>query len=259
MPRPVIRSSLSHLLVGLCAFAGLSVIGLGLGCSTSSINTPQGTKTDFYGVYSEQTGAPGTLELSGFATRMAASSVGSGDISISLTGELRIAGHVAIPLTGTYDLDNGYLYFASEDGSYTCPGRVVAGHGTGLTFGPGGVGAWVLFEGGTSSTVQTWCGTMVCAASPDCDGSGSVSIAVSGSTALMTLYFDGAVGLASGTSTESAVDIHFVQPENGRDITFHGEISGTTISGTWTHNLYGYTGTWNGSTAQCSAAASLRR
>jgi hypothetical protein len=45
----------------------------------------------------------------------------------------------------------------------------------------------------------------------------------------------------------------------GLDVTIHGTIDGTAISGTWTDNTNTVSGTWGGSTAQCLAAAPIRR
>ncbi len=239
-------------MVGLVTAAAIALFGFGVGCSTTKDNIPGLTTTDYYGTYSEQSGKFGTLQLQGIsvsASTMGANLIPSPAELISLTGTLTLAGQ-AINLVGTFDSESGLLTFTSGDQSYQFSGTVLGGQATGLGFGPGGQGAFVLFVGGTSSTVPTFCGPAVCTSG--CTETGSFSLATSGSVALLTAYYGGIAALAVGTVT--GADVYFNVTQGGADVEIFGMISGSAVLGTWVDHNSGDSGTWDGTTAQCTAA-----
>ena len=244
----------------VCAAAFFAILGAGVGCSTSSDDIPVGTTANFYGVYSEESGAPGTIQLSGISSPPPASAAVLGSSNLTpLAGELNIAGIGAIVISGTYDTDTGALAFTSDDQAYDFNGTVNfdSGIGTGTSTGPNGPGSFIVFLGATPVTTATYCGTFACDTPNGCQSSGSFNIAVSGSSAILTVNVNGTVGFGGGTATATTVDFHVV--EGGADTTIHGDISGTDITGTWSDANSGESGTWSGSTAQCTAAGLRRR
>jgi hypothetical protein len=236
--------------------AGLCLAGLGIGCSQGNDDSPPREVSHYFGVYAEYAGLRGTIELAGTP------SLGQGQPpnAIDLSGELRLAGQAAIPLAGIYYPDAGIISFGCDSPLFSFWGHVVAGKATGGSGGSRGAGSWAAFQGGTPSTIQTYCSTVVCTSpSPaGCWGTGSADVAVSGSDALVAWVLGGTLGADIGTTSADSVDFQVVQPESGIDIGLHGDIDGTDISGTWTDNINGYAGTWGGTTAQCSAAGFRR-
>lgn len=250
------RTSFSRPLVVVCAATFVALLGVGVGCGTTADDIPQGTTTNLYGLYQDPIG-PGTIELTGitYPTATATLGVGPGPNAIPLSGELRIAGQPTLTLTGYYDPDTTVITFGSDSPFYTFYGNVAAGTATGVGSGPNGSGPFMLFLGGTAATSSTYCGTVLCDTPVGCTATGSFNVVVSGSVALMTANYDGTPGVGVGTATASTVDFHIVNTQYGVDITIHGDISGTNITGDWTDNSgNGYAGTWSGSSAQCSAA-----
>ena len=245
----------------LCAATFVAFLGVGVGCSTSSDNVPPGTTTSFYGVYTEESGAPGTIQLSGISAPAAVAgasgaALGSAGDIIPLAGQLTIAGQAPISISGSYDTGSGAINFTSDDQSYTFTGTVNGTVAAGTSKGPNGAGTFVLILGGTPATTAAYCGTAVC--DPvGCTTTGSFNVAVSGSAAILTVNVNGAVGFGAGTATASTVDFHVV--EGTADLTIHGDISGTDIGGTWSDANSGESGTWSGSTAQCTAAGFSRQ
>jgi len=250
------RTSFSRPLVVLCAATFVAFLGVGVGCSTSADDVPQGTTTTFYGMYGAAAGPPGTIDLTGISYPMTATLVqGTSPNSIPLSGSVTPGGGAAVSVTGAYDPDTGYIYFASADQSYSFTGYVVAGQCTGISYTPGGQGSFVLFLNGTAATSSTYCGTVLCTTPVDCLAYGSFNLVVSGSTALMTVNYNGLAGAGAGTVSGSTVHIDVVNTVYQVDIDIDGTLSGSNVTGTWTDNSgNGYAGTWSGSTAQCSAA-----
>jgi hypothetical protein len=223
----------------------LAVLGLGLGCHEApgapAIGTPA---MSFYGTYTDQAGHAGTVEL-------AAVSATTED-GTSLIGELRIGGAPIVELIGFYDDAAGTVAFASKDGAYNFNGTVAADQAKGFGDGPGGPATFVVFLGGTASSVDTFCGTATCTSPPGCDAGGDFNVAVNGSEVLMTGSVDGSVAVAAGTSSASQLEVTIAQaPLN---VTVTGTITGNTISGTWTDTANGTSGTWTASASQCQAA-----
>jgi hypothetical protein len=259
------RITLSRSMLVLCAAMFLAFLGFGVGCSSDDLipEEPQGTTSNYYGVYSDPSGAPGTIELTGISYPTAAAPAtakllpgGTGNL-IPLTGEVHIAGQGTISVTGAYDVDNGYIYFSSSDETYSFSGSVTAGQAIGISYVPGGQGSFILLVGATSSSVTTYCGGVVCDTPKGCDASGSFSVMVSGAVALMTANYQGASGSGVGTATATAVDFHIQQ--GPVDITIHGDVAGGGVTGDWTDNNNGYAGTWSGTAAECTAGPLLRR
>jgi hypothetical protein len=232
----------------------LALLGIGIGCDSSEDDVPVGTTTTYYGTYVDPVYS-GVMELTGTSIPTGATMGGVQAEQIPVNGELRLPG-LTITLVGSFDTDTGYMVFASDDESYQFFGNVVAGQCLGSSTGPNGDGTFALFVNGSASNVTTYCGTAVCDTPVDCQAYGSFNLSVSGTVALLTVNYNGASGLAVGTATASAVDFSITQ--GGQDITVHGDINGSTLSGTWSDNNNGYGGTWSGSTAQCSSVAMRR-
>jgi hypothetical protein len=249
---PESRRIVLRLLEILCAATFVALLGLGLGCSKDDL-IPQGDTTSLYGTYAETSGASGIIDLAGQAAPSAAHLVQAQTNAFALTGTVTIGG-TSIPVSGVYDPDTGSIFFEDDNQLYTFQGTVVAGQATGVSIGPNGGGTFTLFLGGTSASVPTYCGTVLCTTPVDCTATGTFNVAVSGSTALMTASYDGSVGVGAGTAAGSTVSFHIVNNQYGVDINIDGEPSGGNITGTWTDNNNGYAGTWDGSTAQCTAA-----
>ena len=210
-----------------------------------AIGTPG---TSFYGTYTDQAGHAGTVELAG-VSQMTSSVVLAQGGGISLIGELRIGGSPIVQLTGRYDAAAGTLAFASVDGAYDFSGSVVSNQVKGFGTGPGGPATFVVFLGGTATSVDTFCGTATCTSPPGCAVGGDFNVAVSGSEVLMTGSVDGAVTVATGTTSASVLQLTIAQdPVN---LTVEGTITGNTISGTWTDATSGTSGTWTASASQC--------
>jgi hypothetical protein len=238
-----------------CTTTFLALAGLGVGCSDdTSVNS---TPASYYGTYGDTSGAAGTISLSPAAAAAGMSPLGLCSEAVSIAGELRIGGLAPISLAGFYCPHNGSISFVSEDDAYEFTGTVVGAQAAGTVFGPSGNGTFVLFVGGTSADVATFCTTATCTSPVSCQMGGAFNIAVSGSAAMLSGYYNGLAGYGAGTAAGSTVDVHMQNV--GLDVTIHGTIDGTAISGTWTDNTNTVSGTWGGSTAQCLAAAPIRR
>jgi hypothetical protein len=124
---------------------------------------------------------------------------------------------------------------------------VTEGKAVGTGNGPGGPSSFVLFEGGSSVSVATYCGSWTC--TDGCTENGPLTLATSGSVALMTVSYGGAATVALGTASETGVSLTV----GGVDFTFDGTFSGSSISGTWIDRPDN-SGTWSASSAQCSSA-----
>src|SRR4029450_11657469 len=136
--------------------------------------------TSFYGTYTDQAGHAGTVELAGLSSMTTSRVVLGQEDGTSLIGELRIAGLPLVSLNGLYDAEAGTLGFSSPDGAYNFNGTVVSDQAKGFGFGPGGPATFVVFLGGTASSVETFCGTATCTSPPGCDAGGDFNVAVNG-------------------------------------------------------------------------------
>jgi hypothetical protein len=239
----------------ICALTFLALAGLGVGCSSDDNNPPPANPTNFHGTYTDPAG-PGTITLTQAAAATSASILGGGSNPIPIVGTLALAGSGSLPLDGTYFIDTGVMTFSSNDDAYNFTGDVANGIATGTSSGPDGAGAFVLFAGGTPSNVTVYCGSATCTSPPTCDAAVFFDMALAGSTAIVTADVDGTFIPAVGTVNGSSVDFHITTGE--ANITIHGTISGSTISGTWVDTVSGNSGTFAGSTAECTAARRRR-
>jgi hypothetical protein len=248
--RPITRL----LLVGVTA-AFVALAGLGVGCGKD--DPTHSTTTSFYGTCVDESGNSGTLSLTHSGHHGDSRRVGACEDAIDVDGELNTRGLAPIPIGGSYCPTTGSIFFVSEDQEYQFGGQVAAGTAAGGSFGPGGNGFFVLFLGGTSSNVATFCAPANCTSPVGCQASAGFNVAVSGSFALLTMYYNGMPAYTGSPATATSVD--FQVPQASFTVTLHGDISGSTIAGTWSESYADVSGTWSGSTAQCSQAASLRR
>jgi hypothetical protein len=236
----------------LCLSLSL-LVGFGVGCSNDD-NEHHPSTTNFYGTYADP-GASGTIAMTGVSRATAPAQGGVAREELSLVGELTINGTIS-DLVGVWDTTAATLDFATTDAAYTFHGDVVGGQVAGLSNGPNGQGSFVLFLGGTASNVATFCGAASCTAPPGCTETGFFNFSKAGSASLIAIDYGGEVFFAAGSATASTVDIHIV--ETGVDVTIAGDISGSTMSGTFTDAVSGVSGTFTASAAQCTSAG-LRR
>ena len=230
------------------------IAAVGVGCSNDD-NEPRNSTTSFYGTYADP-GASGTIELTGVSAATAPAHGGVAREEVGLIGQLTINGTVS-DLVGVWDTTAATLDFATDDNVYTFHGNVVGGQVTGISNGPNGQGAFVLFLGGTPSNVATFCATAICTTPASCTETGFFNFANAGQTSLLTIDYGGEIFFAVGSSTASTVDFHIVQ--SGVDVTIAGDISGSTITGTWSDAIGGVGGTFSGSTGACTTTLRLRR
>lgn len=245
----ITRSQGRRLLSVVCTASFLALIGAGLGCSNDNSSSPN--TNNFYGTYTDPSGVPGTITLAAVAPAMAVGLLGTG-ASTPMTGSLNLPGQLPIDLSGFYFTETGALTFASDGDTYTFNAQVTGASAPGTSTGPNGPGAFVLFTGGSAATVAIYCGSAVCTSPPGCEASAGVNLAVSGSTAAVTVFAGDTVVPAVGTRMGDIVSFHIVG--KGADITVSGTIHGSLVGGTWLDTVNGVSGTWNGSTANCSGA-----
>src|SRR5262245_22910373 len=150
------------------------------GCNENDNEGSTTPGTTFFGSYSDQAGTAGTVELNGPEPLVSFGTVMGQDEGTALDGELRIGGGTPIRLRGVYDSATGAIAFASVDADYNFNGSVKAGQGTGFGFGPGGPATFVIFFGGTPSSVDVFCGTATCTDPPGCEAEGGFNVAVDG-------------------------------------------------------------------------------
>ena len=239
----------SHLLPLLGTAMFLALAGAALGCSNDNSSSPN--TNSFYGTYTDPSGVPGTITLTGVAPAMAVGLLGTG-ASTPLTGSLNLPGQLPIDLSGLYFTETGALSFSSDGDAYTFNAQVTGASAPGTSTGPNGPGAFVLFTGGSAATVAIFCGNAVCTAPAGCEATAGFNLAVSGSTAALTVFANGTVVPAVGTRIGDNVSFHIVG--KGTDITVSGVINGSLVGGTWLDNLEGASGTWHGSTGACLGA-----
>jgi hypothetical protein len=226
------------------ALLALALAVLGVGCGSEDDGAPP--PGSFYGLYGDAGEAEGTITLSGVSPATAPLLLGGGS-PVALAGSLDISGQLPVDLTGQYLADSGALSFESEGGAYIFTGQVTQQAASGTSTGPNGAGTFALFTGGTPGAALVFCGQ---------GKSISFNLAVSGSTALITAFTEGAAVSAVGTRSGDFVAVHIVSGEI--DITVQGTMNGPAIGGTWTDNVNSTGGLWSGSTGQCSASAALR-
>jgi hypothetical protein len=237
----------------LC-FAFLALAVIGVGCSNDD-DEPRNSTTAFYGTYADP-GASGTIQLTGVSAATAPASGGVAREEVSLTGQLTINGTIS-DLVGVWDTTAATVDFATDDNAYTFHGDVVGGRVAGTSNGPNGQGAFVLFLGGTPSNVATFCTTADCTTPPQCTETGFFNFANAGSTSLATIDYGGEIFFAAGSSTAGTVDYHIL--DAGVDLTITGDVTGSTITGTWSDAINGVSGTFSGSTALCTTTLRLRK
>lgn len=238
-----------RLLSLVCSASFLALAGAGLGCSNDNGGSPN--TNSFYGTYTDPSGVPGTITLTGVASATAVGLLGTG-ASTPLTGSLNLFGQLPIDLGGFYFTETGALSFSSDDDAYTFNAQVTGASAPGTSTGPNGPGAFVLFTGGSAATVAIFCGSAVCTSPAGCEASAGVDLAVSGSTAALTGFANDTVVPAVGTRMGDIVSLHIVG--KGADITVSAVINGSLVGGTWSDSVNGVSGTWNGSTGNCSEA-----
>jgi len=231
--------------------AAVAVLVLVSGCGDGAGSANPGTS--FYGTYTDQAGHAGTIELASLRVLPSFGSVLGQNQGATLDGELRIGGQPEIPMTGVFDEASGTIGFVSEDRAFNFNGTVAEGKGSGFGFGPSGPATFVIFEGAAPTSVDVYCGTATCTEPPGCEAKGSFNLVVDGAEALMSVNVDGAVGVGSGTATGSGVSFQLAEAQV--DLRVQGEISGSTVSGTWTDETKNVSGTWSGSSSQCRAAS----
>jgi hypothetical protein len=249
------RRLIARLFASCFTSAFVALAGLGVGCSDDALVSHP--PTSYYGTYGDTSGAAGIISLNAASANAGMKLLGVCSEASAIAGELRIGGLAPIAIAGFYCPHNGSISFVSEDDAYEFTGTVVGNQAAGSVFGPNGNGSFVLFAGGTSSSVATYCATAICTFPESCSTGGAFNIAVSGSAALLSGFYNGFAGYGAGTATASTVAFHIQNLE--LDVTIHGNIDGTAISGTWVDNLTAFSGTWDGSAAQCSAPAPIRR
>ncbi|HJQ97676.1 MAG TPA: hypothetical protein VJ826_05130 [Candidatus Polarisedimenticolaceae bacterium] len=220
-------------------------LSLGLvACGGGDDATQQTASSNFYGTYSDQTGAEGTIMLAGQQQVVSADLLAPGTES-TLSGTLQIVGQGAVTLTGTYDSTDGTIVFSGPP-SYSFQGTVDTKTAVGTGNGPNGSSVFVLFHGGTDGSVDTYCGTAVCTAPAGCDLLVDLTLSVETGTALLTVSVNQTVFIGAGTATASTVDFHITQ--GGIDVTIHGAIDGNTVAGTWSDAINGASGTFSAGT-----------
>lgn len=240
-----------------CAAAFIVLAGLAVGCSSSDDNSPPAQAASFYGTYTDPAG-PGTITLTQAAAAAAgASALGGGSNPVPLIGTLTLAGFGDIPVDGTYFIDTGVLTFSSLDDAYNFAGDVVGGIASGTSSGPDGGGAFVLFAGGTPFNVGVYCGSAVCTSPPFCKSAITFDMALAGSTALVTADLNGTLVNSIGSISGNSVDIHITQ--GGENVTIHGTLFGSSISGNWIDSGFGESGTFSGTSSACTAGSTARR
>jgi hypothetical protein len=206
-------------------------------------------ESSMFGTFTDTSNGAGTVELVGVGPVSGSSAVLALQTGTPLTGELRLAGQPRIPVTGTFDPSAGTISFGSANGAYSLSGTVDATHASGTGIGPGGPSTFVLFVGGTSTSVDTFCSVGTCTTPAACASAPSFNVAVDGSEVLMTGNVDGNVGMATGTSSSSGVQMTM------GTVTVEGTISAGRFTGTWTDSSNGTSGSFTGTASQCLSAA----
>src|SRR5262245_2769956 len=84
------------------------LVGL-VACGGSSNTNEDISSTDFFGTYSDQAGAEGTIALTGHQQVVSTDLLTAGVATLS--GTLQIVGRSPIALAGTYDLTNRTIEF----------------------------------------------------------------------------------------------------------------------------------------------------
>ncbi|HJQ98157.1 MAG TPA: hypothetical protein VJ826_07555 [Candidatus Polarisedimenticolaceae bacterium] len=216
-----------------------------LACNNDDNGTPS-PATSLFGTFADESGAAGTVELVGTSPAPASGALLAETEGTPLTGQLRLGGQPSVALTGTLDATAGTISFGSANGSYALSGLVQANVASGSGTGPGGPAMFALFLGGTPNSVDTFCTIATCTDPPRCDTAPAFNFAVEGSDVLATGNVDGTVGVATGTSSASGVELTI------GGVTANGTITGNALNGTWTGN--GTSGTFAASPSQCLAA-----
>src|SRR5262245_42269627 len=106
------------------------------GCNDDdSGNAPPSTGTAMSGTSTDESGDSGIVSLIGLSLPLTSSNaVLAQDPGTPLTGQLRLAGQPAVPLTGTFNAEAGTISFGSANGAFklsgTATGTMASGTGT---------------------------------------------------------------------------------------------------------------------------------
>jgi hypothetical protein len=237
------RASISALLpvIAVLALAG---------CSSDSSNnsgTPNNTSTAYEGILV----GPGDSGALSITIASSSSSPTTARVITAATqaavGQLKLVGGCTVDLTGA--LDGSTLAVAGNGacGAYSLVGALDTGRIEGSFTGPAGrTGTFVALLKGSSSSVQTFCGTWVEIANGTPNGaSGPWNMVIEGASLAGVAYDSHDDPLAlTGSVSGSNVTILFA-PTQQQIAT--GTISGTSISGTFDITAGGGgAGTWSG-------------
>jgi len=225
----------------LLALALLALIGPFAGCNNDDDegqNLP--TTTTYEGTLTGPGGESGTLTVL-VLVAPPYSSVALARDTVTATGTVTLQGGGTIDLVGTYDDVTGQLVITG--GGYTFTGTAANGQIVGFYTGPNGTGSFVALIA-TGARVTVYCGAF------DGDATGSWNLAVSNGGAALGSFTaaDGVSGSLVGTVSSEGV-IALQVPETL--ITANGTLLGGSVSGNWSDDENGDSGSWQGSTAQC--------
>src|SRR5262245_1059979 len=145
-----------RMLAGMLLLVGLAACG-------GDSSKEQAVSSDFYGIYTDQSGAEGTITLVGAQQALSADLLAPATAR-TLSGTLAIAGSAPIALSGTFDASTGNLFFEDNASTYAFSANVFSFLIYGSGNGPGGSAVFALIHGGTAASADVYCGTGVCTA-----------------------------------------------------------------------------------------------
>ena len=233
----------------LGAFVASTVLLLA-GCNDDP-DPDAGATFSFYGSYADTGGTIGTMTFSGTPPMP-----DDGEACVRVTGSFRRTGGGQLPVSGWYcrnpypnevvldttDAGTGAEYYVFDGSIF--PGQDV---GMGNAGGPAGNGFFAVFLRG-GSTVRAYCGVVTCTAPAGCTTGGPLIVTTMGSKSTAVLSLAGGVGVAVGTVQSGAV---VIDVDVGVDLTLTGQVSGTSVAGTWLDSATGQSGNWSGTTGSC--------
>lgn len=193
---------------------------------------------NFQGVFSDQGGGSGTLEISITAPPIVSRGIGgelhTAAFSIAVSG-----GSGVVEITGTFDPQTGLVLV--DDLGWVFSGVVNGPQLAGSCESPGAVPGSFVALSSDSDNVTVYCGSFTG------DANGLFNIAVGSSVAMLTATNTetGDSAVAAGTVAANAVSFE------EDTLTVTGTLSGSSISGTWEDSAKKQSGTWSGTTAEC--------
>ena len=98
----------------MCAATFVALLAVGVGCSTDDL-IPSATVTDFYGMYADDAGGKGTIDLQGVAAATTATHLGTTCPGTFLTGHINVAGQPTVDLSGCWENSTGYISFGDNN------------------------------------------------------------------------------------------------------------------------------------------------